>query len=86
MVKGFQVAEKYGAAIPANWPNNEIVGEHVIVPPPSTVKETEERLKSYECFDWWLCHKEVPKEDAAEARRFLERVAKPKKITGKIPT
>ncbi len=76
MIKGFQVSEKYGAAIPANWPNNEIVGERVIVPPATTVKEAEERLKTYECFDWWLCHKEVPKEEAEEARKFLERVAK----------
>ncbi len=79
MIKGLQVADKYGAAIPANWPNNEIVGEHVIVPPASTVKEAEERLKTYECFDWWLCHKEVPKEEAEAARKFLERVAQPKK-------
>jgi len=27
MIKGLQVADKYEAAIPANWPNNELVGE-----------------------------------------------------------
>ena len=32
MIKGFQVADKNGVAIPADWPNNEIIGDHVIIP------------------------------------------------------
>jgi len=75
MVKALQVADKYSAAIPANWPNNELVGERVIVPPAETVQEAQERLKKYECYDWWFCHKEVAKEEAEEARKFLKRVA-----------
>ncbi|MHA1918056.1 MAG: peroxiredoxin [Candidatus Ranarchaeia archaeon] len=79
MVKGFQVHEKYKAAIPANWPNNETVGENVIVPPPKSVQEAEKRLKEYECLDWWLCYKKVPEAEAKAARKFLERAAvKPK--------
>jgi len=76
MIAALQVGDKYGAATPANWPNNEVVGEHVIVPPATTIEEAEERLKEYECFDWWLCHKEVPKEEVEKARKFLERAAK----------
>jgi peroxiredoxin (alkyl hydroperoxide reductase subunit C) len=76
MVKALQVGGKYKAAMPANWPNNEIVGEHVIVPPPRAVEEAEKRPKEYECLDWWLCHKEVPREEANIARKFLERAAK----------
>ena len=76
MVKGLQVADKYEAAIPANWPNNELVGERVIVPPAGTIKEAKERLQKYTCYDWWFCHKEVPKEEAEEAAKFLKRVAK----------
>ncbi len=78
MVKALQVSTQYKAAIPANWPNNELIGERVIVPPASTFEEIPERLKSYTCFDWWFCHKEVPKEEAETARKFIERVAKPK--------
>ncbi|MGM0366396.1 MAG: peroxiredoxin [Actinomycetota bacterium] len=61
MVKGFQVAEKNGVAIPANWPNNELVGDEVIIPPPTDEKTANERIKSkkYECFDWWFCHRKV---------------------------
>ncbi|HIP85091.1 MAG TPA: peroxiredoxin [Pyrodictium sp.] len=76
MVKGLQVADKYEAALPANWPNNEIVGENVIVPPAATVEEAKERLQKYKCYDWWFCYKEVPKEEAEEALKFLKRVAK----------
>ncbi len=75
LLKALQVSDKYGIALPANWPNNEIVGEHAIVPPASTISEAEERLKKYTCFDWWFCHREIPKEEAEEARKFLERVA-----------
>ena len=64
MIKGLQTSDKHGVAIPANWPNNEIVGNHVIIPPASSEKEAEERLKAaksgeIECFDWWLCHKKI---------------------------
>jgi len=61
MVKGFQVAEKNGVAIPANWPNNELVNDEVIVPPPTDEKTANERMKTkkYECFDWWFCHRKV---------------------------
>ncbi|MEM0505332.1 MAG: peroxiredoxin [Sulfolobales archaeon] len=79
MVKGLQVHERNRVAIPANWPNNELIGERVIIPPPSTMVEIPERLKSYQCFDWWFCHREVSAEDVDEARRFLKRVAEAKK-------
>jgi len=79
MIKALQVHGQYKAAIPANWPNNELIGERVIVPPPSTMAEIPERLKSYQCFDWWFCHKEVPSPEAEEARAFLKRVAEARK-------
>jgi peroxiredoxin (alkyl hydroperoxide reductase subunit C) len=63
-VKAMQVADKNGVAMPANWPNNEVVGDHVIVPPAKDVKTKEDRLAKakagqFECFDWWLCHKKL---------------------------
>jgi len=59
MVKAFQISDKYGVAIPANWPNNEVVKDEVIIPPPTDEKTAMERMKQYECFDWWLCHKKI---------------------------
>ncbi len=59
MVKGFQVSDREGVAIPANWPNNELIGDEVIIPPAADVKTAEERLKQYECYDWWFCHRKL---------------------------
>jgi len=77
IVKGLQITDEYGRALPANWPNNEIIGDAVIVPPASTVKEAEERLKTYECLDWWLCYErgKVPKEIVDMVKGFLKRAA-----------
>lgn len=61
-VKALQVSEKQGA-VPAGWPNNELIKDRIIVPPASDVKMVKKRLedKSLECFDWWFCHKPYEK-------------------------
>lgn len=59
MIKAFQVSDKNGVAMPANWPNNELVKDEVIIPPAADVKTAQERSKQYECFDWWFCHKKI---------------------------
>lgn len=59
MAKAFKVADENKVAIPANWPNNELIGEEVIVPPPTSIQEAAKRKQEYECFDWWFCHKKV---------------------------
>ncbi len=59
MIKGFQTSEKEGVAIPANWPNNELIKDRVIIPPASDTKTAEKRKKEHECYDWWFCHKQV---------------------------
>ncbi|MFZ7128052.1 MAG: peroxiredoxin [Desulfobacterales bacterium] len=58
-VKGMQTSDANGVAIPANWPNNELIGESVIVPPPKDVKTARQREKEFECFDWWFCHRKI---------------------------
>ncbi len=59
VVKALQVSDENGVAMPANWPNNELLGDEVIIPPPTDEKAAKERLKKYECYDWWLCHKKL---------------------------
>ena len=61
-VKALQVSDAYGVATPADWPNNALIGDRVIVPPATTVAQAEARLKSkdHECYDWWFCHKPNP--------------------------
>jgi peroxiredoxin (alkyl hydroperoxide reductase subunit C) len=62
-VKALQIADANKVAMPANWPNNELFGDRVIIPPPKDVQTAKERLakagKDYECLDWWLCHKKL---------------------------
>ena len=64
LVKALQTVDKYGVALPANWPNNELIRDRAIIPPPSDEKTAKERLeraarKEIECYDWWFCHKEL---------------------------
>ncbi len=59
MIKGFQTSEKEGVAIPANWPENELIKDKVIIPPASDIKTAKKRLKEYDCYDWWFCHKKI---------------------------
>lgn len=78
MVIALQVSDKYGRAMPANWPNNEIIGENVIVPPPTKYSDAEHRLKSkqYNCKDWWFCWDDKASEQEKElAKSFIKRVS-----------
>jgi len=59
MVKGLQINDQYKVALPANWPNNELLHDEVIIPPASDVETAAKRLKEYACFDWWFCHKKL---------------------------
>jgi len=59
MVKGLQLSDKEKVALPANWPNNELIGNKVIVPPPTTEEEAMKRLSQYEGYDWWFCYADV---------------------------
>ncbi len=58
-VKALQTSDEYKVATPANWPNNELIGDKVIIPPAGDVKTAQERVKQYECFDWWFCYKKL---------------------------
>lgn len=58
-LKALQVADKYKVALPANWPNNELLGDRVIIPPATDIETARQRVKDYECYDWWFCHKEL---------------------------
>ena len=44
-VEAMQVSDKNGVAMPANWPNNEMINDHVIIPPATDVKTANERIQ-----------------------------------------
>lgn len=55
-VKALQVSDKQGA-VAAGWPENDLIGDRIIVPPPKSEDGARKALEKYECFDWWFCHK-----------------------------
>ncbi|MGC9166938.1 MAG: peroxiredoxin [Thermoplasmata archaeon] len=71
IIKGLQVSDKYAAALPANWPENEIIGEKVLNSPPKDVKSADEVLKKYKGYDWWITYKEIPEDEVKMAKMFL---------------
>ncbi|ACB85699.1 peroxiredoxin [Natranaerobius thermophilus] len=63
-IKALQTHEKNQVALPENWPNNETLGDKVIIPPASTEQEAKERKKQAEAGeleykDWWFCYKNL---------------------------
>lgn len=58
-VKGMQTSDAHGVAIPAGWPNNELIGGQVIIPPAKDVKTARERTGKADSFDWWFCYKKL---------------------------
>ncbi len=64
VVEAMQISDNNKVAMPANWPNNEILKDRVIIPPATDVKTSKERIQKakegeFECYDWWLCHKKL---------------------------
>jgi peroxiredoxin (alkyl hydroperoxide reductase subunit C) len=57
LVTALQTTDEHGLATPANWRP----GDRLIVPPPQTQEEAEERVQdsSVECTDWYFCTKKL---------------------------
>lgn len=62
-IRALQTSDRNKVAIPANWPQNELIGDRVIIPPAQTVADAKIRLDTHEGYDWWFCHKELKEED-----------------------
>ena len=59
MARAFQVSDKEKVAMPANWPQNELIGDRVIIPPAQDVDTARKRSSEYDNFDWWFCHRKL---------------------------
>ncbi len=56
-VKALQTSDGNKVATPADWPNNGLIKDRVIIPPATNVKDAAKRKDEYDCYDWWFCHK-----------------------------
>ena len=58
-VKALQTSQQEKVALPANWPENELVKDHAIIEPAGDEKTAQKRRGQENCYDWWFCHKEI---------------------------
>lgn len=72
-IKALQMNDKYKVALPANWPENELIGENAINPPPRNVADSKTRMEQSKGFAWWLTYKEVPANEVQEAKKFVKK-------------
>jgi peroxiredoxin 2/4 len=64
LLKALQVSDKEKVALPAGWPDNELIGAGMIFPPPSSEQDAEKRKEmgkkgEVEYFDWWFTYKKA---------------------------
>ncbi len=57
IVEGLQICDSKDVALPANWPENELIKDDLIIAPAADVETAAKRNEEYDCFDWWFCHK-----------------------------
>jgi peroxiredoxin (alkyl hydroperoxide reductase subunit C) len=58
-LRALRTGDKEGVALPANWPENELIGSRGIIPPAGDEESAAKRLKQYDGYDWWFCHREL---------------------------
>lgn len=59
-LKALQISDTNKCAMPENWPNNELIGDKVIIPPAKTVEEANKRKDDgVEGYDWWFKYKSL---------------------------
>lgn len=58
-LKALQISDREKVALPADWPNNDLIKDEVILPPASDVEAAAKRKDKANCYDWWFCHKKL---------------------------
>ena len=59
ILKALKNADREKVAIPANWPINELIGEQIIILPPTDQETAELRKKEYRYYNWWFSYKSL---------------------------
>lgn len=58
-LRALQISDMNKVALPENWPNNELIKDKVIIPPPKDILEAEKRMNPKEGYDWWFTYKSL---------------------------
>jgi peroxiredoxin (alkyl hydroperoxide reductase subunit C) len=64
LLKALQISDNNNAVMPANWPDNELIKDEVIIQPAGTretiaVRNDQKNNGEISCYDWWFCHKKL---------------------------
>ncbi len=60
-LKALQISDSKKVAMPENWPNNELIGNKVIIPPAGDEATAQKRRGKKDSFDWWFMYKSLGK-------------------------
>lgn len=58
-LRALQVSDTESVALGENWPNNELMGDKAILPPPQDMEGARKRENEAEGYDWWFRYKEL---------------------------
>lgn len=58
-VKAVKIFDENKTSTPAGWPNNELIGDKVIIPPPTDIETAKKRTCEFENYDWWFSYKQL---------------------------
>ncbi len=61
LIDSLQMTAKHKKATPANWPENRLFKDKVIIPPASTLEMANLNSWQYENKDWYICTLDMPK-------------------------
>lgn len=59
MLAAMQIADANKVSMPEGWPENDLIGSKVILPPAKDVQTAEQRKDAEEAFDWWFVYKNL---------------------------
>lgn len=59
VVSALKTSDENHVAMPADWPNNELIGAKAIIPPPTNIEDAKKRAGEYENYDWWFSYKDI---------------------------
>jgi peroxiredoxin (alkyl hydroperoxide reductase subunit C) len=64
LLKAIQISDSTNVVTPANWPNNELIQDNVIIQPAGTkeaiaIRGDQQKNGEIGCYDWWFCYKKL---------------------------
>ncbi len=57
-IKALQLSDQQNVSTPADWPENDLIENKVVLPPAKDVDSAEKRKNCENSYDWWFCYKD----------------------------